>query len=222
MARIIRKHWFALVITITWAHAAHSQQLNDVYPSVLSGSESYELGELIYSLLPDEGYTYTPWQHMANSNIHWITSGYEVIDDKFYYRAGVVRINVMGEVASVLRQSEEELGWDIAYLSTLQPKWGAELVIIEPTGLGNDMCFGSIYSGCSFEVENSLLASPLEVEVICNDYWRGKVYKVSAEGKRVSMVILNTDGGSGGDASDLIITPEGYYDNYDRFCLPPQ
>lgn len=159
-----------------------------------------------------------PWAHMANGEIIWITDGFE-IDDGVSYRKGALRVTVNGKPTTVLRQNVEELGWTIAYFTDNNPKWGAEYVAISP---GRGDCFGTKYSGCSFDIASSLESTPLDYEQICeNPSFRiPTVYRLKGGGKEPAVAIINTDGGSGGAQSSLYLSMTIYGRSNEKLCAP--
>lgn len=96
------------------AHVAEDQPA--VYPPMLKGTKSMELGQLVVLLMPDENAKSIDWDYHVDSPIHWETAGFDQTSPNAARRVGYIRVNVQGKVqATVLRQAREELGWSVEY-----------------------------------------------------------------------------------------------------------
>lgn len=194
-----------------YLHAHAEYTLNDhlkVYPPEIGSKKSFEIAEIIELFMQPKGNYYFPWDYMSDSNITWITDG---IDSNFNgdsYRVGALRINILGDISTILKNKVYELGWLVEYSTKKSPKWGAEMVSLKPGGNSGDfICFGSRFTQCDFDIKNSLESSNLELERICeaSSFKYSDVYRITKNGKEALIATLNTDGGSGGASSELIL-----------------
>ncbi|WP_146742453.1 MULTISPECIES: hypothetical protein [Halomonadaceae] len=194
----------------------------EVEPGLLEGKGSYEISDIIYDLMQEDGATTIPWSHMSNSDIAWTTDGYDS-DGETTVRHGFLRINILGEKSTVLKRNKRELGWSISYISTGVPKFGANYAFLAPGGPGVSKCFGSLFEMCSFDIIDSLRENEnLETEVICSSetFRENDVYLISSEGKEPSVIIIETNGGSGGSHSKLLMTIGDEVLNNSDLCAP--
>lgn len=181
----------------------------DVTPSDLQNKNSYEIAELMGHLMQPRGeQAYFPWDTMANSDIIWTPEGIRY-QDGTAYRNGIARVNILGEVSTVLKGQVEELAWSLTLVTNSNPGFGATHVALEAGGSGDNICFGVGNTMCSFDVEESLKESGF-------DYTKGKIcapnsqtflelYTVHQEGYQEMHVVLETNAGSGGASTTMLM-----------------
>jgi hypothetical protein len=192
----------------------------DVYPDILRGSKSMELGELILLLMPDAGAKYVGWDLAANSPIRW--TGSSAYTDNpgpsgGASRSGWVRVNVQGSRATMLRDKKYELGWTVAYSSVragresfLPAKFGVGSASISPGG-GNsdDICFGTAFDGCDFaEPLESLVKAGIQVVSICSGGVQGghkSAYLLTQSTHAPTVMVWERGGGSGGVSASVTL-----------------
>ena len=179
------------------------------FPTSLEGSPSLELGQLVLMLMPAPGVSQIPWDHQANSAIVWRSSGYEDSPagaEVTTSRNGLVRVNVEGVVSTVLHKRKEEMAWTVKYTSKSNPKFGVERIEISP-GLIEEPCFGSTYSGCSFDPPSRSLADAgIKATELCKATGigeRGTLYRVEHADRQTMLLLWSTGGGSGGESSSI-------------------
>ncbi|QFH71443.1 hypothetical protein FR762_17740 [Enterobacter sp. E76] len=97
------------IFTVTCTPYAVSGE--DISPESLSGKPAAELGDFIYSAIPDTGKKLS-WDWRSNSEIVW-EDGVTVTDSGMSLRTGFARINVMGVKSTVLEKRKNELGWEV-------------------------------------------------------------------------------------------------------------
>lgn len=195
------------------AKANQAYDLNDglsVMPQMLEGKESYEVAELIEALMQPVGTSNGfPWDTMANSDIFWNPAGVS-FEDGTAFRNGLVRVNVLGSISTILRSRVEELFWSISLAAVQNPSFGANVIAVEPGGVDELSCFGVMNTLCRFDIEESLRNSGL-------DYHKGEIcdvglqrtldlYIVSKQGYRDVYLVQQTDAGSGGAKTTLSMT----------------
>lgn len=178
-----------------------------LFPDVLrfSGAKSLELGYLIRAFMPsstDE----LEWGWGLNTGVVWLDSGYKTRGDESI-RRGVARVNVLGEVSTILKTERFELGRLVTLSTTMPTKFGPQAVTIA-AGLDDEyQCFGTLYTGCAFDVLPSLRAANVEAKEVCkrNDAntngFPMAVYLLSSNGKALASLLHVVSGGSGGVSS---------------------
>ena len=178
-----------------------------LFPDVLrlSSAKSIELGDLIRALMPSQNEG-LDWGWGSNTGIVWLDSGYTSIRNESI-RRGVARVNVLGEISTVLKTERFELGRLVTLSTTMPAKFGPQAVTIA-AGLDYEyQCFGSLYSGCAFDVLPSLRAANVEAKEVCkrNDAntngFPMAVYLLSSNGKALASLLHVVSGGSGGVSS---------------------
>lgn len=181
----------------------------DVTPSDLQNKNSYEIAELMGHLMQPRGeQAYFPWDTMANSDIIWTPEGIRY-QDGTAYRNGIARVNILGEVSTVLKGQVEELAWSLTFVTNSNPGFGATHVVLEAGGSGDNICFGVGNTMCSFDIEKSLKESGF-------DYTKGKMcapnsqkfldmYTVHQEEHQEMHVVLETNAGSGGASTRMLM-----------------
>lgn len=182
----------------------------EVVPPSLEEKKNYEVADLISAFMQPEGETNGfPWDVVTDGEILWSPDGVSY-EDGTAYRNGIVRVNVLGEVSTVLRGKVKELFWSIGLASQENPGFGANWLVVRPGGDDEYNCFGVGNTMCSFDIERSLQNSPLKYEKgeICDvSSQRMKdMYRVSKNGYRDMYIIQEWNGGSGGGNTTLVAT----------------
>jgi hypothetical protein len=77
----------------------------DISPESLSGKPSFELGDFVYSAMPDAGHGLS-WDWQSNSDIVW-ADGVTQTASGMSLRTGFARINVMGVKSTVLEKRKK-------------------------------------------------------------------------------------------------------------------
>ena len=199
----------AATAIITLRIAAHSAPVQAkvvdnqvVYPPVLQGTKSLELGELVLLMMPVSDAEQIGWDYRVDAPIAWQTNGYaELPGGITYIRQGFARVNIQGAKATVLRQKVTELGWAVTYSTHQPPKFGPHEIDIRPGGDGDDTCFGTNFTGCDFdEPLASLVAAGIHVKTLCTK--QSGANKISAfliahPNRKPSVLVWETSGGSG-------------------------
>lgn len=170
---------------------------------------NHELGRLILLLMPENGQTSIPWDHRSESAIKWLDAGYVRQKDRLLgehaVRRGLIRANVMGQQATVLKKGKEELPWTVIYWTSGPEKFGAEKILLEPGG-PSEPCFGSLYEGCSFDVLPSLAAAGISATRLCRQRQQGAElsgFTLSHPNRGSIQLRVMDDGGSGGQSTSL-------------------
>lgn len=178
-----------------------------LFPDVLrfSDSKSIELGDLIRAFMPSSNDD-MDWGWGLNTGVVWLDSGYKTRGDESI-RRGVARVNVLGEVSTILKTERFELGRLVTLSTTMPAKFGPQAVTIA-AGLDDEyQCFGTLYTGCAFDVLPSLRAANVEAKEVCkrNDAntngFPMAVYLLSSNGKALASLLHVVSGGSGGVSS---------------------
>lgn len=194
-----------LAVAVTCAGAAPGVP-TDTDPPVRG--TSYELGRVILTLMPDRGQRTLSWDHRADSAVGWVDPGYKTVRNRlgeFAVRRGLIRTNVLGKRATVLRQRREELWWTVTYLTKGPPKFGPEKILLDPGGL-SDVCFGTLYEGCEYDPLPSLRAAGIRAKQVCH----AKIHEAHLTGftlmhpgrGEIQLLVMD-DGGSGGSSTSL-------------------
>lgn len=187
----------------------------DVYPSTLNAKPSTELGDLVLDIMGPEKEGWW-WNWKSNSSIVW-QDGISYGDEESS-RAGVVRINVLGNISKVLKEREEELGWSIALRSTDMPaKFGPDTIDMSPAD-----CFGTSYDGCTFDPLPSLDKKHIRHSLVCQIRSAGQgkeVYALQSPSKGSVLMTLEHNSGSGG-ANDFLSFKSGGIDEAQKACEP--
>lgn len=184
-----------------------------VVPNSLSESPSLELGDLVLLLMPKSGER-IDWDYRTDSAITWQTAGVtqETGDNNGASRAGAVRVNVMGRIATVLKQRKIELAWGVAYWTSRPAKFGPSEIKIEPGT--EEPCFGTGFDGCEFEPLHSLAHAGIDALEACDIQQasdKTRVYLLTSPQRRPVTLIWYTSGGSGGASSWLSLEVEDRY-----------
>jgi hypothetical protein len=192
-----------------------------VFPTALDAHQSFELGQLIYLLMPSPG-TSVGWDWEVDSPIVWIDNGF-VSTDVSTYRRGFARVNVMGKWSTELKQKKDELGWEVQLFTTVPAKFGPQAINIQPgADGGDDACFGTLFDNCWFDPRPSLKAAGIEAKPVCQ-YGPNKansthVYQLTASGKAPVLFSWLQSEGSGGDSASVSLLLDS---DKKAACTPP-
>ncbi|WP_414501307.1 hypothetical protein [Zymobacter sp. IVIA_12111.31 C1] len=136
----------------------------NVHPATLSSRPSVELADFILGVMGEQGSRWA-WNWQATSAIYW-QNGVELLQNPTAMRrSGHVRINVLGAIATLLMDSEKELGWYVA-LETDEvdtPPIMPTRIVIQP-----DECFGEKNTGCDFDPLPSLDRKGISHDLVCS------------------------------------------------------
>ena len=203
----------ALFILVLLALAEVKAQ--EALDKLVTKAKSEELGKVVLLLMLDRQQNSIPWDHRAESAIRWIDNGY-VTERRsnrpdIAVRRGLIRTNVLGIPATVLRQRRQELWWTVRYVTVGPAKFGVEEMWIAP-GTPWEVCFGSLYEGCEFEVLPSLKAAGIISEELCRyskgtEMLRGYILRHPQRNQTQLQVMIS--GGSGGFSTDLMLRASG-------------
>lgn len=178
-----------------------------VIPPEIGKTKSVELGSLLLALMPDLN-TEIDWGWGLKTNVVWIDNGYQTEKDNSHLRTGLARVNVKGEISTVLMRERHEIGWTVTLSSDVPAKSGPQAVTIS-AGLKRDLiCFGTLYTGCSFSVLTSLQDARINAQAVCEverTGMRAVIYSVSAKGKQPAVLVEKTSFGSGGAATQVTL-----------------
>lgn len=180
-----------------------------VYPAVLTGRPSVELGDFILSTMPDkekgssrEDTWAWAWQSEAQ-HIAWsVELGPSANATE---RVGVMRIHVLGEIATVLRETNQELGWDITLSASGNPKFGVEKIEFSPQD-----CFGIWNGACTFETLPSLAKVGITAHLQCIQHsvsGENATYLIHRDDKEDRLLSWEVTGGSGGYSQNWWVEP---------------
>ena len=190
----------------------------NVYPDSVKKLSSLELGEVMLFLMPTKDINFIDWGYLSNTKILWLDDSYKSTNTPqgtYNSRNGLIRVNVMGNVSTVLKKQTVELAWSVIYESYANPKFGVEVITIKPgTDDSDGSCFGSTTDNCSFNPIKSLDFAKIKYRQICKS--SEKVgYQLSAEGKKTIRAAWINSTGSGGTSSwvELYMNP-----NKDDIC----
>lgn len=207
-----------LLLTLAGCNQAPSSEESQDYPPQdttvykeqletdpqLQGYLSYELGELIQNLMLDKDGQYFNWDHLANdSKILWLTNGYQENYDasNASYRStreGLIRVHLLGERVSELKDRKYEVPWQITYIGT-QAKFGVDQIDLQPKG--DFMSFGDPLP--------SLKKAGVKFTEVCQRQQFGeaiKAYKLTARGKTEVYMMDITSSGSAGSSQWLTLS----------------
>ena len=192
-------------------------KVTPVYPAVLTGRPSVELGDFILSTMPDAA-SYSPnvpwhdWDWAASDeHIVWQpefsrankSDFLEEDDAEDVRRKGLVRINVLGDVSSILRETRQELGWDVSLSAPLSARAGAWEIILAP-----HECFSVPYKNCSYEIGPSLAHAGITADlkyVSQADAGYDYSYILHHADKADTLLIDHQRWGTGGDSQTISI-----------------
>jgi len=167
------------------------------YPLRLAHLPRIELGTAIAMFMPPKGDS-LDWDFNANGPISWETVGYE--DDPRAggsRRVGALRIDVLGSVITVLRQTKHELGWEVSYTTSAPAKFGVDLIRLEAPGCGGY---------CMFDPRPSMKNAGISFDEVCDrgDPANGvTVFLVAYPGRQPTQLRWSNSAGSGAGSSWL-------------------
>ena len=138
--------------------------------------------------------------YRVNAQIFWITDGY-----KDSSREGLLRVHVQGKKSYVLKKEKYELAWTVRYATHSNPKFGVESIDLFP-GVPNEICFGTLYDGCSFDPIHSIKAAGISAREICErSKSQQKIigYQLSHPNRQGTLARWEEGWGSGGKESSF-------------------
>ncbi|MGL5239763.1 MAG: hypothetical protein ACRC85_03030 [Kluyvera ascorbata] len=186
------------IFTVTCTPYAVSGE--DISPESLSGKPAAELGDFIYSAIPDTGKKLS-WDWRSNSEIVW-EDGVTVTDSGMSLRTGFARINVMGVKSTVLEKRKNELGWEVTLGTSMPAKFGPEYISLSPS-----KCGGYLNENCTFNPAPSLVKRGIQFHKICSTIAGGPnttdVYVINTAGKESMLMTWVNSAGSGASSSWL-------------------
>ena len=168
--------------------------------------DSIELGQLVREFMLNEGEK-PSWFMRADAGDHvrWVTDGIANPEGgPGPHRLGTAHVKVDGTLMKVLRQTVEEVHWEVRLEGKEPAKFGPKSVTIDPT---NDS-FGTTGSGCDFEIGRTIEAAGIEIVSLCKDFERGggiEVFLAESEGKQPALLQYWTSAGSGGTTNWVTI-----------------
>lgn len=177
----------------------------DVYPKAAENLISMELGEAVLMFMPPNNMQFVEWMFQSNSpKINWLDDAYKTNKEGSYSsRTGLMRVNVDSVKSTILKKNNMELAWSVVLESYGNPKFGPEVITIQPGVVDGDAnCFGSTTSNCTFNPFKSLSDANISAIKLCENS-RKVGLRLSAKGKRDVDAVWITDGGSGGENSWL-------------------
>ncbi|HBD0057087.1 TPA: hypothetical protein KFT63_003428 [Escherichia coli] len=172
----------------------------DISPESLSGKPSSELGDFVYSAMPDAGHGLS-WDWQSNSDIVW-ADGVTQTASGMSLRTGFARINVMGVKSTVLEKGKKELGWEVSLGTSMPAKFGPEYISMAPS-----KCGGYLNENCTFNPASSLTKRGIEFHKICSTIAGGPnttdVYIVRVAKKESMLMTWVNSAGSSASSSWL-------------------
>lgn len=168
------------------------------YPEDTNSLSRLELGEALLTFMPvaDER---IPWDFNASGPVRWKTAGIEYVGGRAR-RVGLLRVDVLGSMSTVLRQARHELAWTVIYEAE-RPKFGVEFIRLEPLD-----CFGTMHSGCTFDPQASMKQAGITYVQRCfegNGENGRVVYDLTYPGRAPMQLRVTNSAGTGGESSWL-------------------
>jgi len=186
-------------------------KVTPVYPAVLTGRPSVELGDFILSTMPDrdgeatdDGQEQWSWDWASEAR-HIAWSAELGPSTNATERVGVMRIHVLGEIATELRETNQELGWDITLSASGNPKFGVQKIEFSPQD-----CFGIWNGACTFETLPSLEKAGITAHLQCIQHsvsGENATYLIHRDDKEDRLLSWEVTGGSGGYSQNWWIEP---------------
>ena len=200
---------------ITYVEKSKHLSSPHVYPEILEGKRNFELGEIVSRIMPDnndkEGWDWD-WQSDSSSEIVW-QAGFA--DEGT--RIGWLRVNILGKLTTVLRESTREAGWNIILKDGVKSAlWGPQSMTLSPAD-----CGGAAYTGCDFDPFPSLDAQDIHHEWQCSSFdgvTAYHTYVLHHVGKE-NVVMTFQHRGDIADASDTLVFEEGGEEIADKSCI---
>jgi len=176
------------------------------YPSSTEALPRIELGKAIKMFMPADGKG-IGWDFNVDGPIAWMTDGYETTTNQSRaQRIGLMRIDVLGKISTVLRKSKHELAWSVTYAANDSiPKFGAEMIRLSP-----ESCFGTMYDGCMFDPRPSMTRAGISVTERCfrgHDSNGVAVFILAFPDRTPMQLLWANSQGSGGGSSWLEMRP---------------
>lgn len=194
---------FILVSPFSWA--------KDVYPPSVKNLPSIELGQVILLLVSaKKSKDFVGWNHLSEGPVIWLDDGYthpESGPEKdTWVRRGLMRINVLGKTATVLKKRNLELAWQVTYRNWGNPSLGVSSITLEP-GTPSEVCFFSNTGGCAFDPIPSLKSSGFKVKEICKTMSGNLVtdYELTHPKRKRTYISVTYNYGSGGENTSITL-----------------
>ena len=185
----------------------------DAYPPSVKKLPSIELGQAILLLTPTKkSKDFVDWNHLSEGPVIWLDDGYthpESGPEKgTWIRRGLMRINVLGKTATVLKKRNLELAWQVTYHNWGNPSLGVSSMTLEP-GTPEETCFFSNTSGCTFDPLPSLKSSGFKVKEMCKAMSGNLVtgYELTHPKRNMTYIRVAYNYGSGGENSSITLWP---------------
>ena len=172
-----------------------------VHPPSARSTPRQELGAAIRMLMPPTGTQPLEWDFLSDAPIDWLTDGYASRGTDYHYRKGLLRVDVLGRITTVLRKRKMELAWVVEFSTGSPPKMGVETIKFEPGDGVIEACFGSVYDNCWFDPRPSMERAGIGFKQLCSEGNLGngsKLYALSAPGKAPMRLKWTMSEGSGG------------------------
>jgi hypothetical protein len=174
-------------------------------PESVAPLPRFELGEALALFMPASGGG-IEWEFNATAPVFWKTDGFETsASESGWRRVGLLRVDVLGTVSTVLRQVKHELAWEVVYATEAQSKFGVETITLQPLD-----CFGTTNTGCTFDPRPSMKKAGIAVVERCfsGDENNGiAVFDMTYPGRRPMQLRWINSAGSGGAATWLEMRP---------------
>lgn len=200
------------LLTLCWC-VAPSVLASDTHPPEVKKLQSLELGQAILLFMPRvKESQYVGWDFRSESQVAWLSNGYETREDGSVKRYGLLRVNVNEKKSTVLKKRKVELAWRVEYESNNLPKLGIEAITLGP-GTPTEACFGELYSGCTFDPIPSLKASGIKVKILCGKKHQTSPvnigFELSYPGRKKTFARYKWWGGSGGEQAFITLFVNG-------------
>lgn len=200
------------LLTLCWC-VAPSVLASDTHPPEVKKLQSLELGQAILLFMPRvKESQYVGWDFRSESQVAWLSNGYETREDGSVKRYGLLRVNVNGKKSTVLKKRKVELAWRVEYGTSNPPKLGIEEITLGP-GTPTEACFGELYSGCAFAPIPSLKASEIKVKILCENKHQGSPvnigFELSYPGRKKTFARYKWWVGSGGEQAFITLFVHG-------------
>lgn len=182
----------------------------------LKSSDFVELGSFIKLFMPNssDGDDSPDWFVGTDNEglpILWKTIGVDSSSvteiKKFYFRDALALIKVNGSIMKTLKTQAELLTWDIKVIGDWDRS--PSYANFNP----NLDCFGSLGSGCEYDLLKALAVSDIDFKLVCEYRFRinttveyAKIYRVSSKNKKDAYIQeAHTEGSGGGSTMVTLI-----------------
>lgn len=192
------------------------QKGNNTYPPSAGKLKSIELGQAILMFMPPSETNQIDWSYQSTAGIIWLDDTYESAkDSSSNFRTGFMRINVEGIKSTILKKEVQELAWSVTYEGPINPRFGVDMITLEPGISDGNQCFGATTGNCTFNPLMSLAHANIEVNILCKSEVDGETVglMLSAKGKKSIPAVLVTGSGSGGQSSSIALLVNKNADN---------